>query len=357
MNSASCAANRRYTVILPAYNAAGSIARCVESVALARKEFDVTLVIVDDGSTDSTNAICKDLASKYPWIVLHGQTNGGVAVARNRALKGVSDGYVAFIDSDDEYEDSLFTEVDEVLSISNSDAVVFGHDRLNLDGTRVSFCPPRQSLTEHDVGQKQLRVSENKYLFYFLWARVVHASLLQGLAFCPSIKLGSDSVFVLEMMNRARSVEVIPTSLYRYHQTADSITSRAHKKNLLTSCEFHYSARIAAHKWPVDEAEKGALLQDISLGYIENILIYLLNNLRYTPLKHRWSQVRAVRMSNIYEETIPNYVGRTQSLFTRSLIASFTRKRYALTIALLSASWFVEDIRRLRGRLRNLTGG
>jgi len=88
------------SVVTPCYNSAAVIEKCIISVvnqSISVKEH----IIVDDGSSDSTFDIIKELQSKYPHIVVLQQKNQGAGVARNYAISEASGKYIAFLDADD----------------------------------------------------------------------------------------------------------------------------------------------------------------------------------------------------------------------------------------------------------------
>lgn len=110
------------SVIVPAYNVSRSIERCLDS--LVKQTIPVEIIVIDDGSTDDTGAICESYSTSYPQIRLLRQNNGGVSSARNAGLRVANGKYVGFVDSDD-YVSPLMYEMltqpledDESLSIS-----------------------------------------------------------------------------------------------------------------------------------------------------------------------------------------------------------------------------------------------
>lgn len=90
-------------MIMPAYNVAAYIGAAIESV-LAQTATDWELLIVDDGSTDSTAAIVEAFAAQDPRVRLIRKANGGIASARNRALRDSTGNFLAILDSDDLWE-------------------------------------------------------------------------------------------------------------------------------------------------------------------------------------------------------------------------------------------------------------
>jgi glycosyltransferase involved in cell wall biosynthesis len=97
------------SVIMPAYNVAPYIGAAVQSV-LAQTHADWELLIVDDGSTDTTAEVVQQTAGGDPRIKLLQKVNGGVATARNLALRLSSGEFIATLDSDDIWEATFLAE-------------------------------------------------------------------------------------------------------------------------------------------------------------------------------------------------------------------------------------------------------
>jgi glycosyltransferase involved in cell wall biosynthesis len=91
---------RKLTVIVPVYNAARTIGRCVDSI-LAGAPGDLELILVDDGSADGSGGICDARAAADGRVRALHQPNGGVSAARNRGLAEATGEFVAFADADD----------------------------------------------------------------------------------------------------------------------------------------------------------------------------------------------------------------------------------------------------------------
>lgn len=90
------------SVIVPAFNAAGTLARAVQSALRARSGVRVEIIIVDDGSTDGTGAVADGLAARHAQVRVVHQPNRGLSAARNAGLDVVSGDRVVFLDADDE---------------------------------------------------------------------------------------------------------------------------------------------------------------------------------------------------------------------------------------------------------------
>lgn len=92
--------NPDLSIIIPVYNAAKFIARCIESI-INLNLINVEVILIDDGSTDDSVSICQSYITSYNWIRLLKKTNGGVSTARNKGLDVAKGKYIFFLDSDD----------------------------------------------------------------------------------------------------------------------------------------------------------------------------------------------------------------------------------------------------------------
>ena len=88
------------SIIVPMYNTAGCIARCVKSIC-AQTYKSIEIILLNDGSTDDTLAVCRALAATDPRIALVDKTNTGAADTRNQGIALAHGKYIQFVDSDD----------------------------------------------------------------------------------------------------------------------------------------------------------------------------------------------------------------------------------------------------------------
>lgn len=88
------------SIIIPVFNAADWLSRCMESIA--SQTYDkLEIILVDDGSTDTSPALCDQWAQSDNRVISLHQSNGGAAAARNTGLDAASGGYIMFVDADD----------------------------------------------------------------------------------------------------------------------------------------------------------------------------------------------------------------------------------------------------------------
>lgn len=332
------------TIIVPVYNGETYLARCLDSVVKAANNHSVELILIDDGSTDSSLSIAKDYSKNFPWIKIIQQENQGPSCARNVGLDHAQGEYIAFIDADDTIDTWYFDFVFENAVNKNLDALIFGHKRMMLDGLVIERNNVSAKYTREDLWQAQLRTTEHRNIYWYTCARIYSSSLIGKSRFDPAVIIGEDPIFNIECLNKANFMLVMPDCPYNYYETPNSLTSSKYKPSLFESIEAHYSARVRAHIWPDIPNEKKILLSDFARSYVEHMLPYLLNNLAYLTIDERYKELVRIRNSFLYETCIENYDGYHPARGIRSLIKYFSQRRYLATLILLQIFWTKQKV-------------
>ncbi len=143
------------TVVIPVYNVEKYLKKCVDSVEKQTyKNFEV--ILVDDGSTDSSGELCDALAKENDNIRVIHQENKGLGGARNTGIKSCNTEYIMFLDSDDYIHPELLEKCVDVLKKNNCDIVLFDMISVNEQGEKgVLYSAPCDSgkiLSETEKG-------------------------------------------------------------------------------------------------------------------------------------------------------------------------------------------------------------
>lgn len=204
------------SVIIPAYNAASFIEKAVQS-ALFHEEVQ-QIILIEDGSTDTTLAVCKQLVKDNPKVQLVQHPNGenrGAGASRNLGIKNATQTYIAFLDADDHYTNIRFQKEKEIFENNPEADGVYGATGVAyLDGvgaktwenkgmdknklTTVNAVIPPDHLFSYLIGY----VNKGKYEGYFHIdsLTIKRSSLLKSqVLFNDHLRLHQDTVFVWQL--------------------------------------------------------------------------------------------------------------------------------------------------------------
>ena len=128
------------SVIVPIYNAEKYLAQCIESI-IHQTHRDLQILLINDGSTDSSLSIAQDFAQRDARIEIHTQSNQGQGAARNNGLQHANGEYISFVDADDYLDNDFYETI--LTYIANKDCVQIGYKRVSTDGRIMEQKLPR----------------------------------------------------------------------------------------------------------------------------------------------------------------------------------------------------------------------
>ena len=124
------------SIIVPVYNLENYLCKCIDSI-LGQTYRDFEVLLVDDGSTDSSLSICLQYAETDSRICVFHKDNGGASSARNLGLEKARGQYISFIDGDDFIEPDLYERLLEDLLKTNADISCCQLDRIDRKGKHI----------------------------------------------------------------------------------------------------------------------------------------------------------------------------------------------------------------------------
>ena len=211
------------SVIIPAHQAEGTIARALDSV-FAQTALPAEIIVIDDGSRDRTRDVVSAYVAKEIAcdIRLFEQKNLGAGAARNRGLVASANTLVAFLDADDEWLPEKLARSLVVMKTEAADLV--SHDYLRADGDSSVYIP-----CAHNFSRRP-----DPFVDYFLRGYIATSTvvarrqLLVGAGgFDPSLRAGQDYELWLSAISRSgMRHHVFAEALTRYYVTPNSITSQ-----------------------------------------------------------------------------------------------------------------------------------
>ena len=224
-----------FSLILPCYNVEKYVARCVQSI-LKQDFADYEIILVDDGSTDGTPALCDALAAEHGCIRVIHKENGGLSSARNAGMTAARGQYVWFIDSDDWIEDGALGVLHQACEADAPDVVKLDYYR--VEETKIAVrCAAAPGLYRGEPLEQLRRLAFCAAGRYVLSAcmHVYRRALLeaQALRFVPEKEVGSeDYLFTLQLLLHVQSIRVLDTPLYDYERRNGSL-SQTYKADLM----------------------------------------------------------------------------------------------------------------------------
>lgn len=142
----------RYSIIIPVYNVEPYLRECLDSILAQDSQSEYEVIMVDDGSTDRSGAICDEYAAKYGKFHAIHQENRGPSGTRNAGLDAAAGEYVLFMDSDDLWRPQLLSCMDGFVEKA-PDMLLFPYECFDEDGetgvTRLPVFPEGESGSEY----------------------------------------------------------------------------------------------------------------------------------------------------------------------------------------------------------------
>ena len=293
------------SVIVPVYNVEKYLKRCLESI-LVQSWNDYEIILVDDGSTDSSAQICDLYAEKYEMIRVIHKENKGLSDTRNRGIEEASGEYVYFPDSDDWLEPNTFSELSDVIEELTYDIISFNREFFTSEEDKLISAKSRiQKLSGKQALLEMLKQSD---VTGFANDKIYRKKLfLDNDIEFPVGKYYEDLGTNYKLFLKATKVYVTNQKYYHYLITnPDSITQSWNEQKLQDMFGFYreiYYSPLIREKFEELEIE---ILQ----AFYINGLIHILSSLYKSNISAQYSDIE----KDIKQEIVKNSLGVTKLL-------------------------------------------
>lgn len=227
--------NIKLSIIVPCYNSEKYIDECLSSV-ISFMDNEVELVIINDGSTDSSEQIIFNKISQYTHlnILYVKRENGGLSKARNHGISLSSGEYVAFLDADDFLNSQFYNEIKPIISLSNYDLIEFdtlkfenSHPDIKNEIKTSNFSGAVKITAYHDL----MPVFNNKK--WFAWSRVYRSTLFKEVGIhYPAGILYEDMATTPFLYLESKNIYSINKTLIHYRVNETSITQTFRRSDI-----------------------------------------------------------------------------------------------------------------------------
>lgn len=208
------------SVIVPIYNVEKYLSRCVDSI-LEQTYPNIELILINDGSPDACEEICKDYAEKSPTIKYYKKKNGGLSDARNYGIERANGSFVGFVDSDDWISPTMYQILYKDLINNKADIATVGYEITETYERQEEY----ESGGNPEVFDKETAI---KYLFTnekyanFAWNKLYKRSLFKDIRF-PVGKKMEDLGTTYKLFLKSKYVTYNEAKVYKYFQRPNSI--------------------------------------------------------------------------------------------------------------------------------------
>ena len=217
----------KISVIIPVYNAAPYLNTCISSV-LTQSHQNVEVIIINDGSTDDSDSICRELAKKDDRILYRQQVNKGVSSTRNDGLDLCAGEYVLFLDSDDYLSDNFIENALEKMQSSESDLYIGGFITFHQTEKKVFQQNNPKIYTGKELFEN-LGVKYHSEWLGIIGSKMYKREIIENhhLRFPADINLGEDACFNFQYISLVQNIFFDSDAGYFYRiANQDSLSSK-----------------------------------------------------------------------------------------------------------------------------------
>lgn len=304
------------SVILPIYNVENYIRQAIDSILEAGCLEGIEIILVDDGSTDSSGKIADEYFGK--GIKVFHKPNGGLSDARNYGLYHATGQYVFFMDSDDKVESSLFVEFISFVKSCNSEVVLWDAKIIDEQGATINSSMQeyfshkglfsRKQYTGKEAICDQLRDHNDFVTTVWLGAYKREFIIKNSLWFEYGL-LHEDELWTPRVLCKAECVEYLNINLYEYRIRTNSIMTGSGKDRSrnINDLIYIFSNMYNYYDWSIsDEVLRQELKANVSKRYLHRISHY--NAYGYPAVSKKIDKVEIFKNSKGIKDKIRSFV-------------------------------------------------
>lgn len=286
------------TLLMPVYNAEEFLEQALQS--LQNQNFqNWKLIIINDGSTDSSAQVCDSYAKIDPRIQVIHQENNGVAETRNRLLNQIDTPYFSFVDADDELDSTLYEVLMSHMLTMDVDLVMCGYKEQKRSHEVVIQEIERtyqSGIFELDQMQETFMTFSNTLTLNPLWNKVYKTSIFKelGIVF-PKLETGEDIVFNLNYLKGCQKIYMEEKTLYSYIRRQKESITTSYVENLYEKgLEIHEQLEQFLKQMNYDTAQNELILMENHLGGVFSAWLNLYHEDCTLKYKDKRKEIKAI---------------------------------------------------------------
>lgn len=224
------------SIIIPVYNVSKYLRRCVDSV-LNQSYHNIEIILVDDGSTDDSGAICDEYAKKEESVIVIHQHNQGLGPARNAGLNVMHGKYVGFVDSDDWVSSEMYECMHRAIVENKCDIATCGRLVVADEGILSQvYCTDKvqklnsEEAIEHYLIQRDMNMSACDKLF--------SSKLFDDVRFPGEFLISEDIVPMYYLLKKSEGVFLTGKPYYNYYYRVGSLSKSNFSYKTMGACIY-----------------------------------------------------------------------------------------------------------------------
>ncbi|MGN1181350.1 MAG: glycosyltransferase family 2 protein [Suilimivivens sp.] len=263
---------KKISVIVTAYNIEQYLPRCLDSLLKQTYE-PLEIIVVDDGSTDATAAICDEYAKRAENIKVMHRENGGPSAARNTGLTAAQGDYIGYVDGDDFIEPDMYESMLMACIRTNADIAICsyrpvgeGAEEFHPTGNVIELSR-EQALELYISGHSQY------HIYHSVWSKLFSRKVIENIAFREGRK-SEDIMYTTQALAAASKCVFLDTPYYNYMVDRDTsiMNSRLHERRFQDEIPFWKEQEEYLSKLGMRELSKKASYQ-----FYKRMLFYYLD--------------------------------------------------------------------------------
>ena len=235
----------KISIIIPVYNAEIYLNKCIKSITEQTYK-NLEIILVNDGSTDSSGKICDEWKEKDNRIKVIHQQNKGVSTARNTGLENSTGEWITFSDNDDYMDSDLIENLYRSAIKRNADISVGGFWIQTFLG-EIYYATDEEFVTDSEEMIERLYTGKEQT---FVWWKLFKIYLFDDISF-PDGKVGEDMAVLYKLLDKAEIISNIDKAGYHWLQRGSSLGHKKFNKDKLAVIEFIEDAeKLVENKYP-----------------------------------------------------------------------------------------------------------
>jgi glycosyltransferase involved in cell wall biosynthesis len=282
------------SIIVPVYNSEKTLEKCLDSI-LSQTFTNFECILIDDGSTDKSPAICDEYAQKDNRIQVLHKLNEGVSAARNDGIKAARGEYIAFVDSDDYTLPDMYWLLLEKIEKERKELVCCGYTHRNK-----TYLPP-PVLSSVSVAQAVYHL-EHSELFGLIWNKLYLAKIIKthNIGFPTGQYFGEDIFFNLQYFGLINSFCLVDEALYVYSENSQSVSKSRPSFDQCLSRFNNVSSSITKLR---ETQGENYINRIISLDF--TYTVFLIRVLYQPKKENKINRYMTIKMAKLFYRTWP----------------------------------------------------